>query len=240
MCRLGYQYWRKPMRTFGQFDDAWRCIGEAMTAIETTKERWWEAEVNRIAGEIALQVARAGCGESGSVFRARARGRPPTTSQILGTPRRHEPRTPLARPGQGAASARTAGSGLRVVHRRVRHARSEGGEGAAGGVGGVRPQLRSIGTGREHRPKDQCHSVNVLALRDHGAPICIFLCFARRPAASLGRVPCGVQDRVRERQEGFLAANQRRRVCKDWPLVAASLLVLPPIVTRRPNAPTAL
>ena len=39
----------------GQFDDAWRCIGEAMTAIETTKERWCEAEVHRIAGEIALK-----------------------------------------------------------------------------------------------------------------------------------------------------------------------------------------
>ena len=38
-----------------QFDDAWRCIGEAMTAVETTKERWFEAEVNRIAGEIALK-----------------------------------------------------------------------------------------------------------------------------------------------------------------------------------------
>jgi predicted ATPase len=38
----------------GKFDDAWRCIGEAMTAIETTKERWCEAEVHRIAGEIAL------------------------------------------------------------------------------------------------------------------------------------------------------------------------------------------
>jgi class 3 adenylate cyclase/predicted ATPase len=38
----------------GQFDDAWRCIGEAMTAVEITKERWYEAEVNRIAGEIAL------------------------------------------------------------------------------------------------------------------------------------------------------------------------------------------
>jgi predicted ATPase len=37
----------------GQFDDAWRCIGEAMTAVETTKERWAEAEVNRIAGVIA-------------------------------------------------------------------------------------------------------------------------------------------------------------------------------------------
>ena len=38
----------------GQFDDAWRCIGEAMTAMERTKEKWWEAEVHRIAGEIAL------------------------------------------------------------------------------------------------------------------------------------------------------------------------------------------
>jgi predicted ATPase len=37
-----------------KFDDAWRCIGEAMTAVETTKERWCEAEVHRVAGEIAL------------------------------------------------------------------------------------------------------------------------------------------------------------------------------------------
>jgi class 3 adenylate cyclase/predicted ATPase len=38
----------------GRLDDAWRCIGEAMTAIETTKQRWYEAEVHRIAGEMAL------------------------------------------------------------------------------------------------------------------------------------------------------------------------------------------
>jgi len=38
-----------------QLDNAWRCIGEAMTAIEITKERWWKAEVNRTAGEIALK-----------------------------------------------------------------------------------------------------------------------------------------------------------------------------------------
>ena len=37
-----------------QFDDAWRCIGEAMTVAETSKERWCEAEVHRTAGEIAL------------------------------------------------------------------------------------------------------------------------------------------------------------------------------------------
>ena len=39
----------------GQFHDAWRSIGEAMSAVEKTNERWWEAEVNRIAGEIALR-----------------------------------------------------------------------------------------------------------------------------------------------------------------------------------------
>jgi predicted ATPase len=38
----------------GQFDDAWRCIREALTMVETTKERWCEAEVRRIAGEVAL------------------------------------------------------------------------------------------------------------------------------------------------------------------------------------------
>jgi predicted ATPase len=40
----------------GNLDDAWRCIGEAMTAVETTKERWCQAEINRIAGEIALNL----------------------------------------------------------------------------------------------------------------------------------------------------------------------------------------
>ena len=38
----------------GKFDDAWCCIGETMTAVETTNERWFEAEVNRLAGQIAL------------------------------------------------------------------------------------------------------------------------------------------------------------------------------------------
>jgi predicted ATPase len=38
----------------GQFEEAWRCIGEAMTAVETAKEKWCEAEVHRVAGEIAL------------------------------------------------------------------------------------------------------------------------------------------------------------------------------------------
>jgi predicted ATPase len=39
----------------GQFDEAWRLISKAMTAMQSTKERWCEAEVNRVAGEIALK-----------------------------------------------------------------------------------------------------------------------------------------------------------------------------------------
>ena len=36
------------------FDDALSCIREAMTKVETTKESWFEAEIKRMAGEIAL------------------------------------------------------------------------------------------------------------------------------------------------------------------------------------------
>jgi len=39
-----------------QFEETWRCIGEAMTAVETTKEKWCEAEVHRVTGEIALKL----------------------------------------------------------------------------------------------------------------------------------------------------------------------------------------
>ena len=39
----------------GELDDASRCVGEAISTIEATKERWYEAEANRIAGEIALR-----------------------------------------------------------------------------------------------------------------------------------------------------------------------------------------
>jgi class 3 adenylate cyclase/predicted ATPase len=38
----------------GQSDEAWRCINEASVMVETNKERRWEAQVNLVAGEIAL------------------------------------------------------------------------------------------------------------------------------------------------------------------------------------------
>jgi predicted ATPase len=38
-----------------KFDDARRCFDEAMTMLETTKEKWCEAEIQQTAGEIALK-----------------------------------------------------------------------------------------------------------------------------------------------------------------------------------------
>ena len=52
----------------GNLDDAWRCIGEAMTAVETTKEGWYQAEINRIAGEIALKSAEPDVGKAEAYF----------------------------------------------------------------------------------------------------------------------------------------------------------------------------
>jgi predicted ATPase len=36
-------------------ESAWTCIRDALNVANTTKEKWIEAEVNRIAGEIALK-----------------------------------------------------------------------------------------------------------------------------------------------------------------------------------------
>jgi predicted ATPase len=51
---LCLSYLARAHAELGQFSDAWRCMGEATTAMETTKEKWFQAEVNLIAGEIAL------------------------------------------------------------------------------------------------------------------------------------------------------------------------------------------
>ena len=47
-------YLAKAYAALDQFEDAWRCTGEAMTAVETTNERWGEVDILRVAGEIAL------------------------------------------------------------------------------------------------------------------------------------------------------------------------------------------
>jgi predicted ATPase len=47
-------YLTRAYGALSQFEHAWRYIGEALSTIERTKEKWCEAEVNRVAGDIAL------------------------------------------------------------------------------------------------------------------------------------------------------------------------------------------
>jgi predicted ATPase len=52
----------------GHFDEAWGCIDEAITLTERTNERWFEAEVHCIAGEIALKSPASDAGKAQEYF----------------------------------------------------------------------------------------------------------------------------------------------------------------------------
>jgi predicted ATPase len=47
-------YLAKANADLGQHGEAWRCISEAISFVETTKEKLYEAEIYRAAGEITL------------------------------------------------------------------------------------------------------------------------------------------------------------------------------------------
>ena len=50
-------YLARAQAALGKVDEAWRCIADALSAAETTKETWCAAEIHRAAGEIALASA---------------------------------------------------------------------------------------------------------------------------------------------------------------------------------------
>ena len=52
----------------GKFEEAWCCIGEAITAVETTKEKWCEADIHRTAGEIALMSPKPDAAKAQAYF----------------------------------------------------------------------------------------------------------------------------------------------------------------------------
>ena len=52
----------------GQFDDARRCIGEAMAASEASKESWCDADIHRLAGDIVLLSGAPDAAEAEAYF----------------------------------------------------------------------------------------------------------------------------------------------------------------------------
>ena len=61
-------YLGKAYADVSQFDQAWRCIGEAFAIVDRAKEKWCEAEVYRNAGEIALKSPKSDAAEAQEYF----------------------------------------------------------------------------------------------------------------------------------------------------------------------------
>jgi predicted ATPase len=51
-----------------KYDDALSCIDDAITTMQSNKERWFEAEANRIAGEIALKSREPDAAKAAAYF----------------------------------------------------------------------------------------------------------------------------------------------------------------------------
>ena len=102
-----------------------------MTAVERTEERFFEAEIDRIAGEVALKSPQPNVAKAEAYF-----------DRALAVTRQQQAKSwelrvamSMARlwrdQGRRRMRLRAGRSGLRLVHRGVRHARSQGSEGVA-------------------------------------------------------------------------------------------------------------
>jgi predicted ATPase len=131
----------------GQFDEAWRWIGEAMLQVESSKEKWAEAEIHRLRARPRFaRPCRTPRG--GIVFQRCARDCPAAAGEILGAAERDELRAADARPGAAARCLRPARAGLLLVHGRLREEGPQGRQGAARRAG------RQAGSCRKRRYRD--------------------------------------------------------------------------------------
>ena len=62
-------YLAKAYAELGQFDEAWRCVGEALTAAQTSKEKWYEPDVHRTAGQVALMTPNPDAAKAEAYFK---------------------------------------------------------------------------------------------------------------------------------------------------------------------------
>jgi predicted ATPase len=65
---LHLSYLARAYAELGQFDNALHCTSEGITAAETAKERWHEADIHRIAGEITLLSQRPSAANAETYF----------------------------------------------------------------------------------------------------------------------------------------------------------------------------
>ena len=93
-------YFARAYADVGRFDDARRCIDEAMCAVETTKERLLRGRVHRVAGEIVLKSPEPDAAKAQAYFEHALAVARAQAGKVLGTTRRNEHGAALARSGQ--------------------------------------------------------------------------------------------------------------------------------------------
>ena len=65
---VGLSFLAKAYADLGRFDDAWRCVDEARTLVETGGERWFEPHIYCIAGEVALKSSQPDASKAEAYF----------------------------------------------------------------------------------------------------------------------------------------------------------------------------
>ena len=94
LAQLAEAYWQE-----GQGQEGLTVLKEALTLVNTTEERWWEAELHRLQGELLLaMLSRAYCGGR-SLLSARPRHRSLPAGKVPRTASGNEPESALAAAG---------------------------------------------------------------------------------------------------------------------------------------------
>ena len=126
----------------GRVEDALATIAEALELTERTGERWSEAELHRLGGQILLM--RDGLDTTGEAEARFRRSLDIGRRQSgVGTANRDQSRPTVARSGQARRGPRPPRARVRLVHGGLGHSGSDRGEGAA-----RRAALRSL----DHHP----------------------------------------------------------------------------------------
>ena len=113
----------------GQIEEGLTLLDDALQIVERTGERWFAAELNRHKGQLLLRQGHSEAAEE--LYRKALSIAEEQEAKLWELRAAVEPRPAPPRPGPPRRSPRPSRAGLRLVHRRLRHARSQRGEGTA-------------------------------------------------------------------------------------------------------------
>ena len=103
----------------GQPEAGLSVLAEALTLVEATEERWWEAELYRLKGELLLRLPLPDIPQADSLFPPGPRRGPPPAGQVAGAAGGAEPEPAVAAARQAGPGPAGTDRGLQLVHRRL-------------------------------------------------------------------------------------------------------------------------